>query len=130
MATKTARLFHTQQVHYLRAAVTYADNGVVKQLGTIPAGSLILKPISGLHVVTAFNAGTSNVIDIGTSADDDLFGTDMALGTAGFIPLDEAIGGYYVSADTDMTATVALSGTAATAGSGVIVIAYIPNNDG
>lgn len=125
----TARQFHTQQVHYLRKGFTYADNGSVLTVGTIPAGALILKPASGVHVVTVFNAGTTNVLDIGTTADDDLFGTDLALGTADFVPLDEAIGGYRVSAETTITATPALSGTAATTGDGEIVIAFIPDND-
>lgn len=125
----TARQFHTQQVHYLRRGITFADNGVAVTVGEIPAGALILKPASGVHVVTVFNAGTSNVLDIGTSADDDLFGTDLALGTANFVPLDESIGGYRVAATTTITATVALSGTAATTGDAEVVIAYIPDND-
>lgn len=126
----TARQFHTQQVHYLRKSITYADNGVARTVGTIPAGSLILKPISGVHVTTAFNAGTNNFLDIGTSADDDLYGTDLSLTATNFVPLDEAVGGYLVSADTTITATVGLTGTAASAGAGEVVIAYIPDNDG
>lgn len=125
----TARQYHTQQVHYLRKGFTFADNGSVLTVGVIPAGALILKPVSGVHVVTVFNAGTSNVLDIGTSADDDLFGTDLALGTANFVPLDESIGGFRVSAETTITATPALAGTAATTGDGEIIIAYIPDND-
>jgi hypothetical protein len=129
MPKTTPRQFHQQMIHYLRRSISYTDNGKVLDIGTIPAGSLIIKPISGVQVTTAFNAGTANVLDIGTSANDDLFGTDLALGTADFVPLDEAIGGYLVAADTDITATPALSGTAATAGAGEVVIAYIPDND-
>lgn len=126
----TARQYHTQQVHYLRKSITFADNGVAVTVGTIPAGSLVLRPVSGVHVTTAFNAGTGNVLDIGSSANDDLWGTDLALGTATFVPVDEAIGGFLVTADTVVTATVALSGTAATAGAAEVVICYIPDNDG
>lgn len=126
----TARQYHTQQVHYLRKSIAYTDNGTALTVGTIPAGSVILKPISGVHVTTAFDAGTNNLLDVGSSANDDLWGTDLALGTANFVPLDEAIGGYLVAADTTITATVALSGTAATAGAAEVVICYIPDNDG
>lgn len=126
----TARQYHTQQVHYLRKSITFADNGVAVTVGTIPAGSLVLRPVSGVHVTTAFNAGTGNVLDIGSSANDDLWGTDLALGTATFVPVDEAIGGFLVTADTVVTATVALSGTAATEGAAEVVICYIPDNDG
>lgn len=126
----TARQYHTQQVHYLRKSITFSDNGTAVTVGYIPAGALILKPLSGVAVTTAFNAGTANVLDIGTSDNDDLFGTDLALGTTNFIPCDENVGGYLVAADTTITATVALSGTAATAGAGEVIIAYIPDNDG
>ena len=133
MATNTAgsvaRNYNKQLVHYLRRTVGFADNGVALAMGTIPAGSLILKPMSGVHVVTVFNAGTTNTLNVGTDANDDLFGTLLALGTATFVPLDEAIGGFRVDADTDITATVVLTGTAATTGEAEVVIAYIPDND-
>lgn len=132
MATGTAgtvaRQFHTQQIHYLRRSIVFGDNGTALTLGTIPAGSLILKPLSGVQVNTAFNAGTSNTLNVGTSADDNLYGTLLALGTVTFVPLDEAVS-FVVSSDTVMTATVVLSGTAATTGAGEVVIAYIPDND-
>lgn len=128
-AGSSARQMSFQAVHYLRKGFTYADDGSVLTVGVIPAGAVILKPISGVHVKTVFNAGTNNYLDIGTSADDDLFGTDLALGAATFVPLDEAVGGYVVAADTTITATVDLTGTAATTGEGEIVICYIPDND-
>ncbi len=129
----TPRQYHHQVAHFLRRTVTYADNGSAKVIGTLPAGALILKPCSGVHVITAFNAGTTNVIDVGyvnaTTTDDDYFGTDLALGAATFVPLDEAVGGFRVDVATDVTATVGLSGTAATAGVAEVVIVYIPDSD-
>jgi len=121
-----ARQFQTQQVHFLRKDFTYADDGSTLNVGKVPAGSVILKPVSGANVSTAFNAGTTNVLDIGTEADGDLFATDLALGSAAFVPCDEAVS-FYVSSDTVITATVDLTGTAATTGVGQVVIAYIPN---
>jgi hypothetical protein len=125
--TGVPRQTHHPLVHFLRKDITFADDGLVKTVGTIPAGSVILKGVSGVNVSTAFDAGTTNVLDIGTTANDDLFGTDLALGTAGLIPLDEAVS-MYVAADIDIIATVDLTGTAATAGVAQVVIAYIPNN--
>jgi hypothetical protein len=135
MATGTAgsaaRQFHTQQVHFLRKSISYADGASkVYTVGVIPAGSLILKPASGVHVTTAYNAGTNNLINVGTSADDDLFGTLLSVASATFVPLDEAIGGFLVTSDTTITASHALTGTAASAGAGEVVICYIPDIDG
>lgn len=128
MATNTAatnaRLYHTDQVHYLSKNFTYADDGSVLSLGYLPAGAVILKPMSGVAVHVAFNADTTNVLDIGTAANDDLYGTDLALGSIAFVPLDEAVS-MTVAADTLVTATVDLTGTAATTGSGTVIIAYV-----
>jgi hypothetical protein len=133
-AATTARQLATQQIHYLRCGISFADNGVAKVVGIIPAGSQMVNLISGVFVREVFNAGTSNVLDIGTSANDDLYGTDIALGTKAFVALDEAatatdVNTWYVTADTTITATVALSGTAATTGLAEVVIAYIVDND-
>ena len=123
--SKPARDRFSHDVHYIAVAFTYADNGKVLKVGTIPAGALILKAASGVHVNVVFNAGTGNVLDIGTSADDDFLATDLALGTIAFVPIDEAVT-MRVAADTQITATPALSGTAATTGEGVVSIAYLP----
>lgn len=124
-----ARVLPTQQIHYLRKAFTFADNGNTIDIGTLPAGALIVKPISGVMVNVAFNGVTTNTLDIGPSTDagTDLWGTLLALGTIGFIPLDEVVS-LLVSVDTAVQAKV-VSTTGASAGSGIIVIAYIPNND-
>lgn len=133
-AATTARQLATQQIHYLRCGISFADNGVAKVVGIIPAGSQMVNLISGVYVREVFNAGTTNVLDIGTSANDDLYGTDIALGTKAFVALDEAatatdVNTWYVTVDTTITATVALSGTAATTGLAEVIIAYIPDND-
>ena len=118
-----ARKYHTQQVHYIDATLNF-DSGVIT-IGTVPSGSVILKPISGANVNVAFNAGTNNLIDIGTTANDDLYATNLAGGTIAFVPLDEAVT-QVLAADTTFTATYAQTGTAASAGSARIIIAYIP----
>jgi hypothetical protein len=128
-AGTTARQYSTQQVHYLRKGFTFADDGTVLTIGTLPAGAQIIKPMSGVAVNVAFNAGTNNFLDVGILSNDDLYGTDLSLATIAFVPLDEAVS-MTVSSDTVITATVDLTGTAATTGQGEIIIAYIPDNDG
>lgn len=129
-AGSTARVYASQQIHYLRKSITFADDGTTVTVGTIPAGSLVLKPISGVAVTTVFNAGSTNVLDVGPSTDSgtDLWATDLALGTLGFVPIDEAVTNL-VSVDTIVQAAVDLTGTAATTGAAEIIIAYIPDND-
>lgn len=129
----TARNYNKQLVHYLRKTIAYTDDGNELDVGIIPAGSLILKPASGVHITTAFDAAGGNVLQVGFSAgvdDPNLLGTSLALGTTTFVPLDEAVGGYLVTVDATVSVTVELTGTAASAGSGEVVIAYIPDNDG
>ena len=139
MATNTAgtvaRNFQKQMIHYLRKGFTKADAGSVLTLGVIPAGSQILNTISGVFVREVFAAGTNNRLDIGTSANDDLYGTDIALGTKAFVALDEAatatdVNAWYIASDTTFTATVDVTGTTSATGAAEIVIAYIPDNDG
>ena len=130
-AGTTAREFTSQQVHYLRRSIAYTDDGNELDIGIIPAGSLILKPLSGVSINTPFNASGGNVLQVGGSAgvdDPNRWGTSLALGTAGFVPCDEAVS-YLVTVDVTISATVELTGTAATAGQGEVVIAYIPDND-
>ena len=129
MATGTAgtaaRHYHTHQVHYLYKEFTFADDGSALSMGYVPAGSYILR--GGVVVKVAFNAGTTNVLDIGTAADDDGFATDLALGTIGVIATDEmaTTNDAYCSADTQILATVDLTGTAASAGTACAWVEYI-----
>ena len=119
-----ARAYHTQQVHYIHKAFTFANSGAQVEIGTVPSGATILKPLSGIQVNTAFNAGTTNTVDIGTLAAEDLYGTALAGGTVTFVPLDEAVS-LTLAADTTIYVKYEQSGTAATAGAGVAVIAYL-----
>jgi hypothetical protein len=117
-----------QNVQYIKANIAFGDNGKAIVVGVLPAGAVILKATSGVAVTAAFDAGTTNTLNVGTDADADLFGTLLALGTTTFVPLDESIGGYVLTEDTTITATVVLTGTAATAGAGVVYVAYLPAN--
>lgn len=125
----TARQYPQQMIHYLRKSIAYTDNGTTVDVGILPAGAQILKPLSGVAVNVAFNGGTTNTLDVGPSTDPgtDLWATALALGTIGFIPLDEVVS-LLVASDTKVQAKV-VSSSGASAGQGEIIIAYIPDND-
>jgi hypothetical protein len=135
MATNTtqinppARHISQQQICYLRLAVTFADAGLTKTVGSIPAGAVILKPLSGAFVDTVFNAGTTNTFDIGTAASGAVYSSAGSLTATAFVPVNATTGVFKVTADTVVTVTVTLSGTTATTGSATVVIAYVENND-
>lgn len=129
-ASTAARDYGKQMIHYLRKSISYEDNGTTVTIGTIPARSLLVKPISGVSVNVAFNGGTTNTLDIGPSTDSgtNLWMTVGALGSIAFVPLDEAVT-MLVSSDTVVQAYV-VSTASASAGTAEVIIAYIPDNDG
>jgi hypothetical protein len=134
MATGTAgsaaRDLNLQMVHYLRKSIAYTDNGSTVTVGTIPAGSLLIKSISGVSVNVAFDGNSSNVLDIGPSTDSgtNLWMTQGSLATIALVPLDEAVT-MLVASDTIVQALVT-STASASAGTAEIIICYIPDNDG
>lgn len=120
-----ARELHTQQIHYIRKRVNYNDasigTGVV--MGTLPAGAMIVS--QNVRVSTAFNAGTTNALNVGTAAAGTQVFTDAA--TAG--ARSPTIANLSFAADQDIYVTYAQTGTVASAGVADIVIGYAPNND-
>lgn len=128
-----ARVLQEQAIHYLRKDITFNDIGNVVTVGAIPAKSQILNLISGVFVTTVFG-GTTPVLDIGStlsSSTGDLYATNLSLGTAAFVAIDEAatqtnVNSWYVSVDTVITASAAVTSGTATAGQGQVVIAYVP----
>lgn len=130
MATNTAgsvaRELSFQAVHYLRKDFTFADAGDTLTVGTIPAGSLILKPASGVMVTVAFNGGGTDLLDIGKSGSAEFFASDLDLSSAGFVTVDVNTD-LKVSVDTTIIATYTDANGDSSAGTGYIVIAYCPN---
>jgi hypothetical protein len=128
-----ARQFETQQTHY--RTVNFNDAGIASGvlLGTVPSGSVILHV--RVLVTTAFNAGTTNVLQGGTTGTGtNLFtSTDAAAGTAGpKIPANAAnqAGGLVITQDQDLFVSYTQTGTAATAGSATIVVEFVPLSNG
>lgn len=122
------RLIQTQQIHFLRKGFTFADDNSTLTVGHIPAGSLVLKPLSGVHVTTVFDGTAPQILDIGPSTNTDLWATDLSLSATTFVACDESVGTFLVSSDTEVQAVVDCS--AAAAGAGEIIISYIPDIDG
>lgn len=120
-----ARQLHTQQVHYIRKRVNWNDaniaGGVV--FGTLPAGAMIVDQDVRCNV--AFNAGTTNALNVGTAAGGTQLFSDVA--TAG--ARQPTIANLSFATDTDLFVAYAQTGGAATAGQADIVIGYCPNND-
>ncbi len=128
MATYPARNSGDQTINYLRAPITFSLGYTgVAQVGTIPAGCVVLR--SYVIVTTAFNAGSTNTMKIGTIASDASFGTGIALGTIGVITGGTALATATTmtpTADTAVVATSVSTGTAMTAGAGIVVVEYLP----
>lgn len=117
-------------VHAISKDFTFADNGLTLTVGYVPIGATVIR--GGIIVSTAFNAGSTNVADLGTAADPDGFATDLALGTIGVIAADEMATSNDAGPMTDNTQIVvvpALSGTAATAGVGRAWVEYVLDPD-
>ena len=133
MATGTAgtvaRDYHTAQVHYLKKTLAFntASNGAAVTLGIVPANAALLRTYA--VVSTAFNAGTTNRIDVGTASSGAAIGTFAV--TAGGVKSDT---GTLATAATpvikptaDLTVVMAYtqSATAASAGSADVVVEYV-----
>ena len=97
----------------------------------IPANSQLVD--IKILVTTAFDAGTTNTLDIGIVGDSDLYVDGAAVGTAG----DAALGNTALVSDwsdigtTDvrLAAKYIPTGTAASAGAARIVVSYVQNNN-
>jgi hypothetical protein len=101
-------------------------NATAVTIATIPAGA----QIQNIHidVTTAFNAGTTNTVTVGTSASAAAYVTSTSVGTLGRASV--ATTGVYSawantgSSDVSATITFSQTGTAATAGAARVTIIY------
>lgn len=133
-AGSTARQFHTQQVHYLRKTVAYNTTNIANgiKMGTLPAGAKVIDAV--VHVTTAFNAASTNVLTAGTNSTsyDNIVGSgDVTEGTpAGYRASVTTAAAQTLSADTDVYVKYTQTGTAASTGAATVIITYVPDNDG
>lgn len=125
MPIGTSRILHTQQVHYFRKRVNFNDAGIATGVlvGTLPAGAMLIS--QNVRVNTAFNAGTTNALNSGTT----LLGTQLFTDVATAGARSPAVPNLSFAVDTDFYVSYAQTGGAATAGQADIIWAYAPNND-
>lgn len=133
MATGTAgsvaKEYHTDQIHYLRKDITYADDGKTVVVGYLPTGAVVLPAVSGAYVGTVFNGGSTNTADIGITGNTTKYASALALGTLGHIELDvitDSSGNSSITtAVEEVIATVVCTANGST-GLAAIVLAYLP----
>jgi hypothetical protein len=106
--------------------ITYGANGSTTTICTIPAGAQIL--FINIDVTTAFNAGTTNTVSIGTSGSATQFVSATSVGATGRASV--ATTGNYANwvnvgtSDVTIIATYNQTGTAASAGAATITVVY------
>lgn len=109
--------------------VTFADllGGVTVSAADLPGDAVVLR--GHFVVTTAWNTGTTDVLDVGLNAANDL-ANDLDLKTTGA----KALTGIYTKpsgvAGFDITLKSTPVGTVATAGAGYLVVEYIGTNRG
>lgn len=117
----------TETARFNTLGIGTADTVLV---GTLPAGAQILSCI--VRVTAVFNAATTNVLTVGTSAGSnaDIVGAaDVTEGSLGTVIVDTGAGLAF-SADTPIYVKYTQSGTAATTGAAVITITYVATLNG
>ena len=132
----------SQTVCYYRLTVNFNDPRIASGVwfGTIGPSAYILQ--IDAYVSTAFNAVTTNVITIGTTAANanEIVASGITAGSTGMYHLTSAAGlGTVITANTTYQTALnggvplfvkyAQTGTAATAGVVTIVLTFIKNND-
>lgn len=119
------RLTQYQMPHYFRKRVNFNDANIAAGvlMGTLPAGAMLVW--QAVRVNTAFNAGTTNALNVGTTAGGTQLFTDVASAGA----RAPAVANLSFAVDTDIFVAYAQTGGAATAGQADIVIGFAPNND-
>jgi hypothetical protein len=133
----TARVTQYQVAHFVRATILYNQanvaNGIV--VGTIPAGARITSV--DVSVETAQNAGTTNTVSVGTAVSTNgviaayTAPTNLvnaaAAGAAAFTKTNPTSPNQIAATDLAIIASLAQTGTAATAGSVTVWVTYVPN---
>jgi hypothetical protein len=111
------------QVNMKSGSVAYT-NTTAKTLFTLPAGAIPVAIV--VNVSTAFDASTTNLLDIGLGSDGDGLADGWGVDTAGQLTTGPAPGLFAALAEeTDVTATFAGTGDAAEAGAATVAVFYI-----
>ena len=103
--------------------IGFADiaTGVAAAAVELPGGAIVVG--GAVTVITAFNSGTSDVLDVGDSVSANRYLNDGNIHTAGRIPLVPT--GYVMPNAGDVSVTLTAVGAAATAGSVRLEVEYV-----
>ena len=107
-----------------RATVAYTDTSSVS-LGYLPAKAIGIRV--SVFIGTAFDAGTTNVIDVGVAGTANNLANDVDVSSTGVgsVTLGAAAGVVQSTSDPqEITAIFVPSGSAATAGSAEVLVEY------
>lgn len=112
--------------------VVFGDDGTTTVVATLPANSQIYQ--IAVDVTTAFDAGTTNTLDIGDGTTADKYADALAAGAQARVLATSDVSqiGNLIdigTADVDVTVTYNQTGTAATAGAATVTVLYLQNRN-
>jgi hypothetical protein len=112
--------------------VVFAADGTETVVATLPANSQIYQ--IAVDVTTAFNAATTNTLDIGDGTTADKYADALAAGAQARVLATSDVSqiGNLIdigTSDVDITVTYNQSGTAATAGAATVTVLYLQNRN-
>ena len=115
------------QLSAITAPFVFAATGTITTIGTLPASAQIVD--INIDITTAFNAATTNTVTVGKTGTAAAYVTSTSVGSTGRASI--ATSGVYSAwatvgtTDVDYAIiTYTQTGTAATAGAGVVTIVY------
>lgn len=112
--------------------VVFAADGTETVVATLPANSQIYQ--IAVDVTTAFDAGTTNTLDLGDGTTADKYADALALGSQARVLATSDVSqiGNLIdigTSDVDITATYNQTGSAATAGAATVTVLYLQNRN-
>ena len=114
------------------ANVVFEANGTTTDIATLPANSQIFQIT--VDITTAFDAASTNTLDLGDGSTADQYADALALGTLGRVLATSDISqvGNLIdigTSDVTVTATYNQTGTVATAGACTVTVLYLQNRN-
>jgi len=112
--------------------VVFGADGTETVVATLPANSQIYQ--IAVDVTTAFDAGTTNTLDIGDGTTADKYADALAAGAQARVLATSDVSqiGNLIdigTSDVDITVTYNQTGTAATAGAATVTVLYLQNRN-
>jgi len=112
--------------------VVFGANGSTTVVATLPANSQIYQ--IAVDVTTAFDAGTTNTLDVGDGVTADKYADALAAGAQARVLATSDVSqiGNLVDigvSDVDVTVTYNQTGTAATAGAATVTVLYLQDRN-